>query len=54
MPPKICSLRFTKEMDALPLRHPRLEPLAARHHVIAPNLRHYYPEPWKGRRHPIA
>jgi len=23
MPPKIRSLRFTKEMDALPLRHPR-------------------------------
>src|SRR5262245_27417585 len=25
-----------------------LEPLAARYRVIAPNLRHYYPEPWKG------
>ena len=25
-----------------------LEPLAARYRVIAPNLRHYHPEPWKG------
>jgi len=25
-----------------------LDPLAARYRVIAPNLRHYYPEPWKG------
>lgn len=25
-----------------------LEPLAARCRVIAPSLRHYYPEPWKG------
>jgi pimeloyl-ACP methyl ester carboxylesterase len=24
-----------------------LEPLAARYRVVAPNLRHYYPEPWK-------
>jgi pimeloyl-ACP methyl ester carboxylesterase len=23
-------------------------PLASQHRVIAPNLRHYYPEPWKG------
>jgi pimeloyl-ACP methyl ester carboxylesterase len=23
-------------------------PLGERYHVIAPNLRHYYPEPWKG------
>ena len=25
-----------------------VEPLASRYRVIAPNLRHYYPEPWKG------
>ena len=25
-----------------------LEPLAARYRVVAPNLRHYHPEPWKG------
>jgi hypothetical protein len=25
-----------------------IDKLASRHHVIVPNLRHYYPEPWKG------
>jgi esterase len=25
-----------------------MDPLGERYHVIAPNLRHYYPEPWKG------
>ena len=24
------------------------EPLGSHHRVITPNLRHYYPEPWKG------
>jgi pimeloyl-ACP methyl ester carboxylesterase len=27
---------------------PQMEPLAARHRIIAASLRHYYPEPWRG------